>query len=180
MKPEDTANLIAGIAVGISVLSAGIAVTAIRSSRKTAREQTALQAKLTAIEEERWEEERERLQQEDEAVRRAQLDARVEPQDGRHPEAWELTVVNRGPARARHVTFNLESIDGGDAPWMPLRAKLLKEGSLPVRSLAPGHERHYSVTLKNYSGIRVTVRWKDDTGPREQEFELQTRPMLGS
>jgi len=70
-------DLIAGIAVGISVLSAGIAVTAIRSSRKTAREQTALQAKLTAIEEERWEEERERLQQEDEAVRRAQLDARV-------------------------------------------------------------------------------------------------------
>jgi hypothetical protein len=44
MKPPDTANLIAGIGIGISVLSAGTAVVAIRSSRKTAREQTALQA----------------------------------------------------------------------------------------------------------------------------------------
>jgi hypothetical protein len=53
MKPEDTANLIAGIGIGISVLSAGAAIVAIRSSRKTAREQTSLQARLTAIEEER-------------------------------------------------------------------------------------------------------------------------------
>jgi len=63
MKPEDTANLIAGIGVGISVLSAGAAIMAIRSSRKTAKEQAALQAKLTAIEEERRGEEVEARQQ---------------------------------------------------------------------------------------------------------------------
>jgi hypothetical protein len=180
MKPADTANLIAGIALGGSALSAGAAYWSIRSSRKTAREQTILQAKLTAIEEERREEERERRQQEDEAGRRAQLDARVEPRDSNFPEAWELTVINDGPAPAQHVTFSLESIDGGDAPWIPPQAKLIAEGSLPVRSLPAGHERRYDITLKNYSGILVTVRWKDGTGPREQVFELQTRPLLPS
>jgi hypothetical protein len=53
MKPEDTANLIASISAGISLLSGGFAFWAFRSSHKTAREQTALQAKLTAIEKER-------------------------------------------------------------------------------------------------------------------------------
>jgi hypothetical protein len=53
MKPPDTANLIAAIGTVISVVSAGVAIWAIRSSRTTAKEQAALQARLTAIEEER-------------------------------------------------------------------------------------------------------------------------------
>jgi hypothetical protein len=53
MKPEDTANLIASISAGISLLSGGFAFWAFRSSRTTAKEQAALQARLTAIEEER-------------------------------------------------------------------------------------------------------------------------------
>jgi hypothetical protein len=82
MKPADISNHIAVISAGVSLLSGGIAFAAIRSSRKTAREQTALQAKLTVIEEERRAEERERRQQEDEAGRRAQLDTRIQPRHG--------------------------------------------------------------------------------------------------
>jgi len=52
-KLPDTSNLIAAIGTVISVVSAGVASWAFRSSRTTAREQAALQARLTAIEEER-------------------------------------------------------------------------------------------------------------------------------
>jgi hypothetical protein len=178
MKPEDTANLIAIISAAISVISVGVAGAAFRSSRKSASEQTALQARLTAIEEERREEERERRRRDEEAGRRAQLDAHIAPRSETRPEAWVLTVLSHGPAEARHVDFDLEALDGGDAPLVLRRAKLEHEGSLPVRSLAPGHERRYDIMLKNYSGVRVLLRWKDDAGAREQKFELQTRTML--
>jgi hypothetical protein len=84
MKPPNTANLIAGIGIGISVLSAGTAVVAIRSSRKTAREQTALQAKLAAIEVERRGEKVE-------ARQRAQVTASISRVRNLH---WRLVLTN--------------------------------------------------------------------------------------
>jgi hypothetical protein len=46
MKPPDTSNLITAIGTVISVVSAGVAIWAFRSSRTTAREQTCGARKL--------------------------------------------------------------------------------------------------------------------------------------
>jgi hypothetical protein len=106
MKPEDTANLIAGIGIGISVLSAGAAVVAIRSSRKTAKEQAALQARPTAIEEERRGEEVE-------ARRHAQVTASI---PGVRNGPGQLVLTNESPAVARSVTVEISSADKAKPP----------------------------------------------------------------
>jgi hypothetical protein len=172
MKPPLASNHIAVYALGVSVLA--LIVSALLGLW-----QIRLQSRVTAIEEERRQEERKRRQQEDEARRRAHVDVRVELPNSKYPEAWELIVAGLGPAPAERVTFHLESVDGGDAPWMPDRGVLLGQGSLPIKTLLEGQERRFRITLKNYSGVRVVVRWKDGTGPQEQEFELQTQPPVG-
>ncbi|HEY5988442.1 MAG TPA: hypothetical protein VIV12_19000 [Streptosporangiaceae bacterium] len=88
MKPPDTSNLIAAIGTVISVVSAGVAIWAFRSSRKTAKEQAALQARLTAIEEERRGEE-----VEVEARRHAQVTASI---PGVRNGPGQLVLTNGG------------------------------------------------------------------------------------
>ncbi len=106
MKPEDTSNLIAAIGTVISVVSAGVAIWAFRSSRKTAKEQAALQARLTAIEEERRGEEVE-------ARRHAQVTASI---PGVRNGPGQLVLTNEGPAVARSVTVAISSADEAKPP----------------------------------------------------------------
>jgi hypothetical protein len=106
MKPEDTANLVASISAGISVLSLGLASWAFQSSRKATREQISLQAKLAAVEEERRGEEVE-------SRHRAQVMASISILPTGH---CRLVLTNEGPAIARSVTIEISSAVQGKQP----------------------------------------------------------------
>jgi len=160
MKPEDTANLIAAFALGISVLSAGVAYVAIRSSRKTAKEQTALQARFTAIEEERRGEEIE-------ARRHARVTLGIlQPQIGK----GDLVLTNEGPAGAWAVTFGVSSAVEGKQP-----PPVFGRDRLPV-DLRPGQSMHFdmAVAMGDAELINAQVRWIDDAGAQEATYTLRT------
>jgi hypothetical protein len=159
MKPEDTANFIAGIGVGISVLSAGAAIMAIRSSRKTAKEQAALQAKLTAIEEERRGEEVE-------ARQHARVTLSIpKPQFGK----GDLVLTNEGPAVARSVTVEISSADEAKPP------AVFGLERLPV-DLWSGQPMSFDLVASwgDATLIKALVRWVDDAGSQEATYTLRT------
>ncbi len=160
MKPEDTANLIAIMSAGISLISAGVAIWATRSSRKTAREQMALQARLTAIEEERRSEEVE-------ARQRAQVTLSIsEVVKG----TARLVLTNGGPAVARSVTLAISST--GEAK-PPLVSRL---DQLPVDlRLGQSMSFNMAVALGDATLIDALVCWVDDAGPHEETHPLRIR-----
>jgi hypothetical protein len=159
MKPPNTANLIAGIGIGISVLSAGTAVVAIRSSRKTAREQTALQAKLAAIEVERRGEKVE-------ARQRAQVTASISRVRNLH---WRLVLTNAGPAVARSLTLAISSANEAKPP------QVLGREQLPA-DLHPGQPMSFDLVAGAAEAtlLKALVRWVDDAGPQKATYTLRT------
>jgi hypothetical protein len=161
MKPPDTANLIAGIALGVSALSAGAAYWAIRSSRKTAKEQTALQAKLTAIEEERHGKEVETAKH-----------ARVVPAFDDHRK---FTITNHGAASAREVNVEVASLTAAEVPII-----IGLEQALPIRVLHPGQVWTFDVGFhwQETDLMNAALRWVDEVGEQAQTYELHvpTRP----
>jgi hypothetical protein len=159
MKPEDTANLIASISAGISLLSGGFAFWAFRSSHKTAREQTALQAKLTAIE-------KERRGEEVEARRHAQVTASI---PGVRNGPGQLVLTNEGPAVARSVTVAISSADEAKPP------AVFGLERLPV-DLRPGQPMSFDLVASGGDAtlINALVRWVDDAGPHQATYTLRT------
>jgi hypothetical protein len=161
MKPDDTANLIASISAGISVLSLGLASWAFQSSRKATREQITLQAKLTAIEAGRRGEEVEARQQ-------AQVMASISILPTRH---CRLVVTNGGPAIARSVTVEISSAVQGKQP-----PAVFGRDQLPV-DLQRGQSVHFdmAVAMEDAERIKALIRWVDDAGSREAAYTLGTR-----
>lgn len=159
MKPEDTANLIAGIGIGISVLSAGVAFWAIRSSRKTAKEQAVLQAKLTAIEVERRGEEVE-------ARQRAQVTVSTSRVRNLH---WRLTLTNEGPAVARSLTLAISSASEAKPPQVFGLEQLSAD-------LWPGQAMSFDLVAGAAEAtlLKALVHWVDDAGPQEATYTLRT------
>lgn len=102
VKPEDTSNLLAAFALGVSAL-------ALIVSGFMARRQNRLQGRLTAIEEERRGEEVE-------ARRHARVTLGIpQPQIGK----GDLVLTNEGPAGAWAVTFGVSSaVEGKQPPFI--------------------------------------------------------------
>ncbi len=151
MKPPDTANLIAIIALGVSAL-------ALIVSGLMARRQNSLQARLVTIEEER-------RMEEVEAQQRADVVVTASPVDHRGRGSLELT--NHGPAVARRVALDISS--SSDAP-LPTVFDLEQ---LPV-DLQPGATMSFPVaaSMGETRSIKGVVRWEDDAGPQEATYTL--------
>jgi len=151
MKAQDTANVIASIALGVSVL-------ALIVSGLTARRQNRLQARLVAIEEER-------RMEEVEAQQRADVVVTASPVD--HGGRGSLELTNRGPAVARGVELDISSTS--DAP-LPAVFDLEQ---LPV-DLQPGASMSFPVaaSMGETRSIKAVVRWADDAGHPEMTYPL--------
>jgi hypothetical protein len=153
MKPEDTSNLLAAFALGVSVL-------ALTVSGFMAWRQNRLQARLTAIEEDRRGEEVE-------ARRHARVTLGIpQPRIGK----GDLVLTNEGPAGAWAVTFGVSSAVEGKQP--PFISGL---DQLPV-DLQPGQSMHFdmAVALGDAELINAQVRWIDDAGAQEATYTLRT------
>jgi hypothetical protein len=81
-----------------------------------------------------------------------------------------LHLVNDGPGAARGVTVELRPIGDGRPPALDL-------GGLPV-DLRPGQQLFLDAEQPSPDGVAAmtaTVRWTDDSGPRDETFVLSTR-----
>jgi hypothetical protein len=127
--------------------------------------QYGIQRRLAVIEEARREEEvGSRL--------RADLTAAFEGRPTSTGIARFLVLYNPGPAVAREVDFEIGAVDPS-ARGHPV--DVLREGhSFPIPGLQPGQS--YSVLaapdMGTASTARVTLRWNDDTGTREEVLTL--------
>jgi hypothetical protein len=152
MKANDTSNLIAGIALGVSALALVV-------SGLLAWWQNRLQARLTAIEEARRGEEVE-------ARQHARVTASIpEPGMGHR----RLVLTNHGPAVARSVTIDVSSaIEGKQLPFI--------DGVEGFRAdLQPGQPMHFSMAVagEDAEQINTVVRWVDDAGSQETTYTLR-------
>jgi hypothetical protein len=153
MKPPDTSNLIAGIALGVSAL-------ALIVSGFMAWRQNRLQARLTAIEEERRGEEVE-------ARQRARVAASIpEAQIGK----GGLVLTNECPAVAWSVDVKVSS--AAEGKQLPAIFGLER---LPV-DLQPGQTMAFdmAVAAEDAELIKTRVRWVDDAGAQEATYTLRT------
>ena len=153
MKPPDTSNLIAAIALGVSAL-------ALIVSGLLAWRQNRLQARLTAIEEERRGEEVE-------ARQHAGVTLRIpQPRIGK----GDLVLTNEGPAAAWSVTIGVSSaVEGKQPPFISRRDQ-------PPVDLQPGQSMHFdmAVAMGDAELINAQVRWVDDAGAQEATYTLRT------
>ncbi len=159
MKPENTANLVAGISLVFSGLTGGLAFWAFLSSRKTTKEQTALQAKLTTIEEARRAEQVE-------ARQHARVTVSISRVRNLH---WRLELTNESPAVARSVTLEISSATEAKPP------QLLGGEGLPA-DIHPGQSLPFDLlaSVAEATLLNALVRWTDDAGSQEATYPLRT------
>jgi hypothetical protein len=152
MKPEDTSNLIAGIALGVSAL-------ALIVSGLMFWWQNRLQSRVAAIEEAR-------RREEVEARQRAHVTVGITRASNLR---GDLVLANEGPAVARSVTIEISSASEAKPP------QVLGLERLPVH-LQPGQPMSFDLlgSLAEAGPINALVRWVDDAGPHEATFTLRT------
>jgi hypothetical protein len=127
--------------------------------------QFGLQRRMTEIEEAR-------RQEEVTASMRADLTARFEvyvTSSGR--KGYHLLLVNRGPARAEKVSFELLEPDEGETPSM-----FMEGHEFPI-AMVPGQEYPImaAVVMGTAAAVDAVLRWTDGTGPREEILTLTVR-----
>jgi hypothetical protein len=134
------------------------------SQSRIAREQTTIQQRLAAIEEARRAEEV--AARAEEAAARGQ--ARVPASIRRGGAEDGLVLHNEGPALARGVRVQVESLDGDPLPTF--------DGIevLPV-DLQPDQQLVFLIlrAMADASTWRVTVRWTDEGGDHEEPYTLR-------
>jgi hypothetical protein len=148
------------VEVIVAAISAGISLVALVISFIVARRQTVVAERLAAIEEARRAEEVAATAEQAAARGRARVTARLRSD-------W-LTLHNEGPALARSVQAEIESLDGDPLPTF--------DGMevLPV-DLQPDQPIVFSIirAMADADMIRVTVRWTDEGGGHEEPYTLR-------
>ena len=86
-------------------------------------------------------------------------------------KGYHLLLLNRGPARAERVSFELIEPTQGEAPSM-----FMESHQFPI-AMAPGQEYPImaSVVHGTAPSVDVVLRWADGTGPREETLTLTVR-----
>ena len=142
---------------GIDALQTAFSAAGLLVAVGVAAFQYRLQHRVTEIEQARRTDELE-------ARRRADVTASFEPKPNT-TGIFHLVVLNKGPAMAKNVTFE---IHGGD----PLR---MEPVSLPLPTLDSGH-RFPIVAIPLFGAsntVDVELAWEDESGPRRKSLTLR-------
>jgi hypothetical protein len=150
------------VEVIVAAISAGISLVALVISFVVARRQTTIAERLAAIEEARRAEEVAARAEEVAARGRARVTASF------RPGVDELVLHNEGPALARGVQAEIESLDGNPLPTF--------DGMdvLPV-DLQPDQPIMFLIirAMADADMMRVTVRWTDEGGDHQEPYTLR-------
>jgi len=127
--------------------------------------QFGLQRRITEIEEDR-------RREEVTARLRADVTARFDSYlTSSGHKGYQLLLLNRGPARAEKVSFELLEPDEGEAPSM-----FMEGHQFPI-PMAPGQEYPImaAVVMGTAAAVDVVLHWADGIGPRESTLTLTVR-----
>lgn len=158
----DPGDIIAGLALAVSLVVGAREWRSDRRRRDLERAQSDLQRRLADIEQAR-------RQEEVDQRRKASITALIERRQKHTKTQPCLVLRNTGQATARRVNFDSAFLVAG---------RVIGIDELPIAHLAPGSEYVFPLALTDQTPLSMPLKvsWEDDSGEREQMFTL-SRPL---